>query len=185
MKERLYEILMEDDVVTSIRDNYEELLTIIPELAFMKGFKHNHPYHHLDVWEHTLYALSFAEKNYDIRLALLLHDIGKPFTCKIGNDYVRHFHGHPEKSFQMTLIILLRLGYDLKYACKISELVRYHDTKITELDMDNDPDLTRMRYSIQYCDSLAHNPNILYKKEEYLDKTKEMIDNYIVKTYHK
>ena len=185
MKERLYEILMDDDVVTSIRNNYEELLKIIPEIAFMKGFKHNHPYHHLDVWEHTLYALSFARKDYDIRLALLLHDIGKPFTCTTDNNGVRHFHGHPEKSFQMTMIILLRLGYDLKYVCKISELVRYHDEKIKEEDINNNLELTKKRYEIQYCDSLAHNPDILYKKEAYLDKTKEMIDNKVIKTYHK
>ena len=73
----------------------------------------------------------------------------------------------------------------LMTALKLFVSQGYHDTKITEEDMVNNPELTRMRYSIQYCDSLAHNPDILYKKEKYLDSTKEMIDNYLVKTYHK
>lgn len=179
MKERLYEILMSDDVITSIKNNYDELLSIIPEIAFMKGFKHNHPYHHLDVWEHTLYALSFSSKNYEERLALLLHDIGKPFTCTTSNDGVRHFKGHPDKSFEMTLIILLRLGYDGEFIDRICYLVRYHDERINEEDLNIDYELLMERYEVQYCDSLAHNPDILYKKEKYLDKTKNMIDEHI------
>ena len=170
MKERLYEILMADDFVSSIRDNYKELTIIITEVAFMKGFKHNHPYHHLDVWEHTLYALSFAEKDFDIRLALLLHDIGKPFTCTTDNNGVRHFKGHPRKSFEMSLVILLRLGFDNETIGKICYLVKYHDDEIVPEDLDIDLELTRLRYSVQYCDSLAHNPNVLYKKPVILSR---------------
>ncbi len=177
MKDRLYEILMDDDVVSSIRNNYDDLLKIIPEIGFMKGFMHNHPYHHLDVWEHTLYALSFAPKDFNIRLALLLHDIGKPFTCTTDNDGVRHFKGHPRKSFEMSLIILIRLGFDNDTIGKVCYLVKYHDDEIVPDDLDTDLELVRLRYEVQYCDGLAHNPDVLYKKEKYLDKTKKMIDS--------
>ena len=40
MKERLYEILMNDDVVLSIRNNFNELLNIIPEIKPMVNFPH-------------------------------------------------------------------------------------------------------------------------------------------------
>ena len=76
----------------------------------MIGFEHNHPHHHLDVWNHTLYALSLSENNFDIRLSLLLHDIGKPFSYQ--DDEIRHFHNHPYVSFIMSKSILSRLGFN-------------------------------------------------------------------------
>jgi tRNA nucleotidyltransferase (CCA-adding enzyme) len=181
MKERLCEILMNDDVVLSIRNNFNELLNIIPEIKPMVNFPHNHPYHHLDVWEHTLYALSFAEKNFIIRLSLLLHDIGKPFTCTTDSDGINHFKGHPIKSYLITYQILDRLGFDDETIGKVCYLVKYHDEPINEEDIRMDLELTRLRYSIQYCDSLAHNPNVLYKREKYLDKTKILIDKHLAK----
>ena len=106
IKEKLEEILLEDDIVTSINNNLDFLLNIIPELRFMIGFQHKHPHHHLDVWNHTLLALSLSKKDYDIRLSLLLHDIGKPFSFQEGE--IRHFYNHPLVSYKMSTIILER-----------------------------------------------------------------------------
>ena len=54
----------------------------------MIGFEHKHPHHHLDVWNHTLLALSYSPKDFDIRLVLLLHDIGKPHSYQ--DEEIRH-----------------------------------------------------------------------------------------------
>ena len=112
-QEVIQKILMSDDVIQSINDNIDILLQIIPELNDMIGFAHNHPHHHLDVWNHTLLALSLSELNFDIRLCLLLHDIGKPHSYQ--NGYIRHFKGHPLKSSIISKDILTRLGYDEEY----------------------------------------------------------------------
>lgn len=56
-KDILKQILISDDVVESINDNIETLFSLIPELQPMVDFPHNHPHHHLDVWQHTLLAL--------------------------------------------------------------------------------------------------------------------------------
>ena len=181
MKERLYEILMDDDIVLSINKNMEELLTIIPEIKDTIGFEHNHPYHHLDVWQHTLYALSFASKDFTIRLSLLFHDIAKPLVCTTDNDGVRHFRGHPDKSSEIAYLELKRLGFDEMFINKICYLVKYHDTPISMEDIEYDLDLQKTRYIIQYCDGLAHNPDILYKKEQYLDKTLVLLNNHRTK----
>ena len=41
----LQSILLSDDIVKSINDNINDLLFVIPEIKYMIGFKHNHPYH--------------------------------------------------------------------------------------------------------------------------------------------
>ena len=85
-QELLQNILTSNNVIESTNNNIYILLGIIPELKDMMGFQHNHPHHHLDVWNHTLLALSLSEPIFDIRLCLLLHDIGKPHSYQIDNN---------------------------------------------------------------------------------------------------
>lgn len=174
----LESILTSDDVVKCINDNMDYMLSIIPEIKHMIGFKHMHPHHHLDVWNHTLLALSLSENDFEIRLCLLLHDIGKPFSFQEEGN-IRHFKGHPEVSSLMSKNILKRLGYDEKFVNEVCYLIKYHDTPITKLDVSNNYDLSYKRYIIQRCDALAHNPEKLEKRKEYLSKTKILFKGYL------
>ena len=169
----LYNILMDSDIINSIKKNQEVLLSLIPSLQSMIGFDHKHPHHRLDVWEHTLYALSLSEEKFDIRLSLLLHDIGKPI-CYTEEDGIRHFENHPQVSAQLARNILLNLGFNLEYVNKICFLIELHDTPITPEDIATNYDLTYLRFAIQKCDALAHNPAKLEKRQQYLETTKQL-----------
>ncbi len=170
---KLQEILESENVIEEIDSNMEYLLTIIPEIKNMIDFPHNHPHHHLDVWEHTKLALSLSENDFEIRLVLLLHDIGKPVSYQ--DEEVRHFHGHAEVSSDISKIILKRLGFNKEYIEKISKLIELHDTEITKEDIEEDYELTLTRLEVQRCDVLAHNPKYIEKKIKYLEKVKRMI----------
>lgn len=165
----LYNILMQDDIESSIINNLEELLTIIPELKYTINFEHKHPHHHLDVWKHTLLALNLSEKDFDIRLSLLLHDIGKPWSYEEGE--IRHFPNHPLVSSNISRNILTRLNYDDNYIDYICYLIRHHDSPITKEQIINNYDLVLKLYKIQTCDALAHHPDHLKKRKQYLIKT--------------
>ena len=170
-KKVLEKILIGDDVVKSIRNNMQQLIVIIPEISDMVGFEHKHPHHHLDVWEHTLYALSFSPNNFDIRLALLLHDIGKPHSYQ--DREVRHFEGHPEMSAKISKCILQRLGYDDNYITYICEIIKRHDIPLTENDILANINLSKIIFEVQKCDALAHNPAKNQKRLAYIEtKTK-------------
>ena len=167
----LKEILESDNIVETIESNLEYLLNIIPELKDMIGFDHKHPHHHLDVWHHTLYALSLSPNDFEIRLTLLLHDIGKPHSFIEGE--VRHFPNHPLVSSEITKNILTRLHYDNKIIEEICYLVKTHDSIITKDEMNNNNRLLLYkRYMVQYCDAYAHNPEKLEKRVKYLHKIK-------------
>ena len=172
----LEEILISDDIVKSINDNKNTLLDIIPELNDMIGFEHNHPHHHLDVWNHTLLALNYSFNDFDLRLCLLLHDIGKPHSYQ--DSKVRHFKGHPKESSNISKTILERLGYEKNYIEEICYLIENHDNLISHYDLLDNFDLTFKRYLIQYCDALSHNPEKLEKRIKYLKKTLKTIKEY-------
>lgn len=174
-KEKLYSILMSDDVITSINDNLDVVLNLIPELKDTIGFEHNHPHHHLDVWGHTLLALSYSQKDFEIRLVLLLHDIGKPHSYQDGK--VRHFRGHAKISSNMSSDILKRLNFNGNEISKLCYLIEQHDTPITDEEIIKDRELTIIKFKIQCCDALAHNPLKLEKRISYLLAMNEKLNN--------
>lgn len=169
----LQKILLSDNIVESINENLDYLLQIIPEIRNMIGFEHKHPHHHLDVWNHTLLALSMSENQFDIRLCLLLHDIGKPFSYQDGE--VRHFKNHPKVSAEMAKQILHRLGFDDDYNKYICYLIENHDNQISSGQINDNYELCLKLYEIQKCDALAHHPDKLEKRKDYLNKTKEKL----------
>lgn len=175
MLTELYNILMSDDIVNNIKNNLDRILYIIPELKDLIGFEHNHPHHHLDVWEHTLLALSNSTKDFEIRLVLLLHDIGKPHSYQ--DEEVRHFKNHAKVSSEMAVKILKRLNIDDSEISKLCYLIEQHDTPITEKEIIRDKDLAITKFKIQCCDALAHNPLKLEKRINYLLIMNQLLNN--------
>ena len=162
----LQSILLSDNIIESIDKDMDYLLKLIPEIENMIEFEHKHPHHHLDVWNHTLLALNLSEKDFDIRLCLLLHDIGKPFSYQ--DEEVRHFRDHAKVSANMSKIILNRLGYDEKYINYICYLIENHDTSISDEQIKDNYEVCLKLYEIQRCDALAHHPDRLEKRKKYI-----------------
>ena len=169
----LDKILTSDEVVSSIEDNLESILELIPELRNEIDFPHNHPHHHLDVWQHTLLALFYSKNDLQTRMALLLHDIGKPFCFQ--DEEVRHFHGHADVSAVMAKQILERLGYDYNFIKRVVYLIKMHDTEITKEEIEYDPELMIKRLHVQECDSKAHHPDYQAKRLAYVEEIKKLI----------
>ena len=103
------------------------LSSIIPEL--LEGYGVTQNKHHIyTVYEHNVRSLQFAaSKNWslEVRIASLLHDVGKPKT-KIGEGFDSTFHGHDVVGSRMVQKILSRLRFPQKTVEKVAKLVRYH-----------------------------------------------------------
>ena len=100
---------------------------IVPELR--QGINNGQNKHHIyTIWEHNLRALDYAvKKNYglEIRLASLLHDIGKPNT-KAGEGLDCTFYNHEVVGAKITVKIMDDLRFPKDIAEKVIHLVRYH-----------------------------------------------------------
>lgn len=99
-------------------EKYRIIDSLFPEIKPMRSLRQG-PYHHLDVWKHTLETLkhlelilrgvsqkdarmkeylfeeiSYGRRRYELmKLAALLHDVGKPKTLRVEKGKIS-FHGH-------------------------------------------------------------------------------------------
>jgi poly(A) polymerase/tRNA nucleotidyltransferase (CCA-adding enzyme) len=102
---------------------------IIPELRICEGQRQNEHHVH-NVLRHIFYTAGESgnlEAPLHVRIAALLHDIGKPQTAILKEDGVNFsFIGHEEKSAEMAKIILGRLKYPNDVRDKVIHLIKIH-----------------------------------------------------------
>jgi tRNA nucleotidyltransferase (CCA-adding enzyme) len=92
-----------------------------PELLEGRGVEQNE-WHAYDVWEHNLQTLDATPPgDTTLRLAALLHDIGKPRT-KEGP----HFYRHEQVGAEMAVEMLRRLRFSNETVDAVARLVRQH-----------------------------------------------------------
>lgn len=100
---------------------------VLPELGEGVGVGQN-KHHIYEVFEHNVRALEYAVKNdfsLDLRLASLLHDVGKPRT-KRGQGENSTFYGHQVIGERMAVEALSRLKFSKDLIEKVALLVREH-----------------------------------------------------------
>ena len=116
-----------------IRDIFMEyadvIFEILPDLKPCYKFNQNSRYHKHDVYEHIINVVDQCDTDsFEIKLAALLHDIGKPFTYTLDEDGFGHFYGHADISFEMCQKILTEeLRLTVHQREHILQLVKEHD----------------------------------------------------------
>ncbi|MCA9366540.1 HD domain-containing protein [Candidatus Kaiserbacteria bacterium] len=102
---------------------------VLPEIREAIGCEQG-GIHAYDVYEHLLRSLqAAADKEYSttMRLAALLHDIGKPATRREGGKNKQYtFFGHEVVGAKMTRAIMKRLKMPKDMAETVEKLVRWH-----------------------------------------------------------
>lgn len=95
---------------------------LIPELLECDGLSQPEQYHKYDVLEHSFRTVLYAPPIHNLRLAALLHDVGKAYCYKrFGN-----FHGHEKSSGIVARIILNRLRYPNDVIEQVVRLCNLH-----------------------------------------------------------
>lgn len=102
---------------------------ILPEFDVMMETEQNNPNHCYTVGEHTVVALKETEPDKVLRLATLMHDIGKP-AAKVSLPEKDSFKGHPLISAEISHKIFKRLKFDNDTENKVCRLVLHHDWQI-------------------------------------------------------
>ena len=118
----------------TVLGEYPDILgALIPELGPMVGFDQRNLHHCHDLLTHTAAAVDNIPPDPALRLAMLLHDVGKPETFSLGEDGQGHFYGHAKRSVELADAILRRLRYPNHLREKAVTLIRFHDAGMSML----------------------------------------------------
>lgn len=151
---------------------------VLPELPLLRLEEDEH-HHHKDVYEHTLTVLEQAmvlEEAHQpasgpdpvLRLAALLHDIGKPRTRRFEADGRVSFHHHEVVGARMTRKRMQQLRFSNDLTDDVSKLVELHlrfhgygtgewtDSAVRRYVRDAGPLLTRL-HKLTRADSTTRN----------------------------
>ncbi len=176
-------LIMGDDVKTVLLEYADVIGVVLPEILCMVGFLQNNPYHKYDVYEHTVNAVAKSKKDVIIRMALFLHDIGKPHCYTQSEDGIGHFYGHGKISAQIAKVILGRLRFDNKSKSEITELVLLHDAKVLSnkksvvrwLNKIGEEQLKRLIH-VKIADAKAQSGLELEKRLQIYEEVLQMIE---------
>ena len=144
------------------------LSLFLSELAVCRGIDQK-GCHSFDVLDHSLLACDYAARNgysHVLRLAALLHDIGKPQARKMGEDGAWTFYRHEEISQNICRKILSRLRYSNNVIDSVCHLVKEHmfhytqdwsDAAVRRFVSRAGEESLEDLYRLRYADTYAHN----------------------------
>ena len=169
---------------------------VLPELPLLQLEEDEH-HHHKDVYEHTLKVVEQAidlETGHEpqlpgdliLRMAALLHDIGKPKTRKFESDGRVSFHHHEAVGARMTKKRMKSLRFSNEQIDEVSQLVELHlrfhgygtgewsDSAVRRYVRDAGPLLSRL-HKLTRADSTTRNK----RRAEALQKAYDGLEQRI------
>ena len=127
IRDELVKILSSDTPYEGVKRLHDNKLLqyILPELETGVDVKQH--YHHIyTVFDHNILSLKYCpNKAWPVRLAALLHDVGKPKSARTVDGHVA-FYNHEYIGAKMTEKILKRLKFSNEDSIRIVNLVRNH-----------------------------------------------------------
>lgn len=103
---------------------------ILPELQATFGFQQHSPYHAYDLFTHIAQVTAHVPAELPLRLAALLHDIGKVPAFTMDENGRGHFKGHAQMGADMADAILLRLKAPTALRERVVKLIAHHMTPL-------------------------------------------------------
>ena len=153
----------------------------------MLNCDHQNPWHYTDLFHHTMDVVKRLPKEFNLRWAALLHDIGKPTVKALKPGTTDHYRyiGHPEESASIADKIMDILKFSNEQKTVIHNFVLYHDypfakvslskfkNKLVEIGESNFSELIKLIEA----DSLAH--KLIISTDFAIDAIQTIKERYI------
>ncbi|HJR45215.1 MAG TPA: CCA tRNA nucleotidyltransferase [Actinomycetota bacterium] len=155
----------------------------LPELSMLK-LEQDPVHKHKDVFHHTLAVVERTAPILELRLAALLHDIGKPKTRRIGPEGVS-FHHHEVVGADMARERLRALRFPNEVVSTVENMIRLHhrfhtyrlgwsDSAVRRYVRDAGPLLDRLNALVR-ADCTTRNPAKAKRLAGRMDELEERI----------
>ena len=127
IREEFFKLLCGKGVGRILRAYPDVLAFIVPEIGPMVGYDQQNHHHHYDLWEHTVQGVENVPAETDLRLAMLLHDTGKPAVRTVDEKGEAHYRGHQAASAAIAERVTDDLRCSRETRDRVIRLVRWHD----------------------------------------------------------
>lgn len=127
IREELLKLLCGKACGQILRSYPEVLAEILPDIRPMIGYDQQNHHHSYDLWEHTVRAVEEVPPDPLLRLAMLLHDTGKPTVRTIDEKGEGHYKMHQLVSADIALRSAEALRLSNEFRDRLVTLVKYHD----------------------------------------------------------
>lgn len=168
IRDEFNKIILSKDIenALSILEKSGVLEYIIPEWSATIDFDQKNSHHYLTVDKHIKKVVSLCDEDLGLRIAALLHDIGKPQTFTLDSEGKGHFYNHEIESAKIADSILKRMKYSTKISSSIKNLVLYHLNTfknsgrkyVKKLINEMGKDEVLKLFKLMEFDRIAHNP---------------------------
>ena len=188
--ERIYseliKILIGDNCEDVLLKYREVIAVVIPELRPSFDFPQHNKWHLYDVYTHSVKSVALIPKKDYMRLAMLLHDIGKPQCKTTDEDGCDHFYSHAQIGAEKAETILKRLRVSNDIRNNAVTLIENHSNYLSH---KTSTIKRRMRVlgeelifdfiDFQIADLKSHNPKYANKEIRALEEIRQITNEII------
>ncbi len=107
------------------------LFTLIPKLIETDGLNQRSAFQEYTLFEHIAKAVGYAVPDYTVRLALLLHGIGKS-DCEADRGTYNSYDGHDERGAMLAREVMEEFSVPAGIREEVVFLILHHDDEINE-----------------------------------------------------
>ncbi len=182
----LVKLLMGENVFSVLTEYKEVIAVIIPELIPTFTCKQNTVWHLYDVYTHIAKTVEMSPKIPEIRLIMLLHDIGKPAAKTTDENGIDHFKGHQKISAEMSEPILKRFKVSNEIFNRVMLIIPIHDIHIGRDKKNIKKWLNKLGekgmydlISVKRADKLGQNPKMTSEELLNLEVTEKYVNEII------
>lgn len=162
----LLALLQTGDVYSALKRQEPAVFALLPELETCKGFDQKNSWHIYDVYEHILHVVAGVEAHLPLRLAALLHDIGKPPAFHLDEAGVGHFFGHWDHSVEIFRKYAPCFDLPPQELALVEALIFYHDMNVDRMSDEEILEMTKvigqahmpLLFALKRADLLAQAP---------------------------
>ena len=186
IREEIFKILLSKTPSVGLRlmNELNVLQVILPELSITINYDQRNPYHNRTLFDHILCVVDNTPPILSVRMAALLHDIGKPSAFSLDEKGIGHYYNHDKIGAEKTRIILNRLRCSKEFISEVAMFVREHmfysDIKekgikrlLKRVGEDNIFNLMELKRADMNCKN-GKNSSLI---DENIEKIKEILEN--------
>lgn len=184
IKQEMDKALMSDNVFM-LKKSFPLIREIFPELLRCFSTEQNSAHHMYNVGDHILKSVACVPKKLPLRWAMLMHDMGKPFT-RTEDMYGDHFKGHETMSLNIAQRIFEKLKFSNAEKSCIKTMIKYHDyrfdadkVQIKKLLSEIGGEYFEDLLLVQRADAMAQSESMIGEKIEKLDSIQKLYENII------